>query len=229
MDWIAKHSIEIISFLIILITALGGFGVFLWKLFSWQITKILNPIKEIQDRQLFFENRVKEFGVMLEDISKIVGYELRNNGGGSNKDKIDKIYEIIKELLNRDNIHFILDSQPKAEIDSNGNCIRVNKKWQELTGLSENQSLGKEWIGNCVDASDQLRVSNSFGDFISNNLEFHERYSIINKQDKLLHRVLGMTASKKDVNSNIQISILTFEVVETIKLNEKLTRLYKTA
>jgi hypothetical protein len=140
MEFIIKHIGEIIGFL----TFLGSFAGGLWFIFNYLSKNFKDPIKQVIDNQTAIFQKVDVFESKLDKVCKIVGYEFQKNGGGSSIDKIDRIEKAVNDISDRQLIDFYLDHQPKYECDVNGYCIRVNYKWRELTGLSEEDALGNQ-------------------------------------------------------------------------------------
>lgn len=204
-----------------IVTASGGIlsAVFIasWKLFRWlnkienqKIYDLFDSIKQNQD------NYFKEISLIKTALSKILQIsekEWTRNGGSSGLDKITKTKEMVNTLLEKEEINFYLDSQPKYECDSNGLCIKANYKWRELTGLSENDALGNQWI-KAIHPNDRDKVHRAWENFISKEYPFEEIYRIVNLTLSKIFVVRGRAISKTDANG-IELIVGTFEVLET--------------
>jgi PAS domain S-box-containing protein len=85
----------------------------------------------------------------------------------------------------------ILDSLDIAEMvcDSEGKCIKVNAKWISLTGLSESESLGHNWLIAITSPEDREYVKNKWYDMIDNNTPFEETFFYQNRITKQITKV----------------------------------------
>ena len=154
MNWIVKH----IELIIVLIGAISSFTFTLFKIFQWYVKKINTPIETIINNQTIMFSKIETIEKKLNDVCSIVGYQFNKNGGNSTTDKIDRIENTVNSIKDRQSVDFYLDNQPKFECDSNGYCIKVNYSWRELTGMSEEDALGNQWI-KAVHPNDREKVS----------------------------------------------------------------------
>lgn len=222
MEFIIKHIGEIIGFL----TFLGSFAGGLWFIFNYLSKNFKDPIKQVIDNQTAIFQKVDVFESKLDKVCKIVGYEFQKNGGGSSIDKIDRIERAVNDISDRQLIDFYLDHQPKYECDVNGYCIRVNYKWRELTGLSEEDALGNQWL-KAVHPKDREELQKNWGLFITKSIPFEAEYRLIHPQTLNETYVIGKAIKKEDKN-NIHIIIGTFDVVKTKKYEKSIGMASKT-
>lgn len=220
MDW--KLIGEI---LFIVSTATGiicGFGLGAWRLFKWinkrEAQDILDIVENIQENQKHYLEKVKNIESALSKILQISQKEWTRNGGSSGLDKITKTYEYVNTLLEKDEINFYLDNQPKYECDSNGHCHKVNYKWRDLTGLSENNAIGNQWM-RAIHPGDRDRVHTAWENFIHKHYPFEENYRIVNLVENKVLYVRGIAKAIKNDN-NIDLIVGTFEVIETKKYEQ---------
>lgn len=59
--------------------------------------------------------------------------------------------------------------------DSLGNCIYVNQKWLEITGLSLEAALGEGWV-KALHADDLDEVVSTWDKYVNNNSQFHMEF-----------------------------------------------------
>lgn len=105
------------------------------------------------------------------------------------KDEQKEIYSEIK--LQSKVISSILDTLELAQFlcDSEGRCIKVNSKWISLTGLSEEEAHGHNWLLS-VHINDRDRVHDKWQDMLDNNAPFEEIF-------RYQHRVTGTITKVK--------------------------------
>lgn len=220
MEFIIKHIGEIIGFL----TFLGSFAGGLWFIFNYLSKNFKDPIKQVIDSQTAIFQKVDVFESKLDKVCKIVGYEFQKNGGGSSIDKIDRIEKAVNIIIDRQLIDFYLDHQPKYECDSNGYCIRVNYRWREITGLSEEEALGNQWL-KAVHLKDRESLQKDWELFINKSIPFEREYRILHPQTLEEIKVFGR-AIKKQTDKSINIIIGTFDIIKETK-NAKNNQLAK--
>lgn len=84
--------------------------------------------------------------------------------------------EIFKEIkLQGKLVNCILDTLELAQIvcDTNGECIKVNSKWISLTGLSQEDAHGHNWLIS-VHPEDRQSVQKKWHNMIAYNTPFEE-------------------------------------------------------
>lgn len=220
MDW------NLIGEILTIISVSGGilaaiFGV-TWRVVMWfnkrENQKLLDIVKNIQGNQESYFIKVQNIETALSKILQISQKEWTRNGGSSGLDKITKTYEYVNTLLEKDEINFYLDNQPKYECDSNGHCHKVNYKWRDLTGLSENNAIGNQWM-RAIHPGDRDRVHTAWENFIHKHYPFEENYRIVNLVENKVLYVRGIAKAIKNDN-NIDLIVGTFEVIETKKYEQ---------
>ncbi len=100
-----------------------------------------------------------------------------------------KIYNEIK--LQGKVVNTILDTLELAQFvcDSEGKCIKVNSKWISLTGLSEEEAHGHNWLLS-VHIDDRQEVQRKWHNMIEDNTPFEEIF-------RYHHRVTGIITNVK--------------------------------
>ncbi len=68
--------------------------------------------------------------------------------------------------------------------DARGACIYVNRKWREVTGLSQEQAAGMGWIGALYE-DDLERVSSAWSSFIAGDSDFTLEYRFIARDGRI--------------------------------------------
>lgn len=100
--------------------------------------------------------------------------------------------EIFSEIkLQSKVINAILETLELAQFlcDSEGKCIKVNSKWISLTGLSEEEAHGHNWLLS-VHHEDRENIQEKWIEMIENNCPFEEVF-------RYQHRVTGIITKVK--------------------------------
>ncbi len=98
----------------------------------------------------------------IEILTHIIALVLKNSMLFEEQDKI--IEQRTKELLRKERKYQTLaDLSPVGIIraDMHADCIYVNQRWREITGLDIHDALGKAWL-DCVHPADRGRVESSW-------------------------------------------------------------------
>lgn len=98
------------------------------------------------------------------------------------------IYSEIK--LQHKIINAILDNLEIAQFlcNSEGKCIKVNAKWVSLTGLTESEALGHNWLLS-VHCDDREDVQEKWNNMIINNTPFEEVFRYQNRVNQIITKV----------------------------------------
>lgn len=190
-------TLTILSILVIL----SGFSLWFYK-------HIWKPSKEFVDTM--YKN--KAF------VDKVM-YNLSPNGGNSLVDKINKITEKLEEvhkdtrlIKHKQQTNVYLDSQPLFECDEQGYCTNVNRKWSEITGVSEDEALGNGWI-NAVHPVDRQRVLEEWQRAIKSDVQFNSTYRFFNKNTSTALPVKGLSRIERNHLGDILFIVGTFEII----------------
>ena len=99
------------------------------------------------------------------------------------------IYSEIK--LQSKVINAILDTLELAQFlcDHEGKCIKVNSKWISITGLSEEDALGHNWLLS-IHSNDREKIQEKWIDMVENKAPFEETF-------RYQHRVTGTITKVK--------------------------------
>ena len=109
-----------------------------------------------------------------------------------------QIYNDIK--LQSKVVNSILDTLELAQFicDPEGKCIKVNSKWISITGLSEDEAYGHNWLLS-VHIDDRQEVQKKWHNMVTYNTPFEEIF-------RYQHRVTGVITKVKctatDVNDD---------------------------
>jgi PAS domain-containing protein len=87
--------------------------------------------------------------------------EFQPNGGSSLKDRIEAIYDEIKELSATNAVSLNLVPYAFFRADVSGNVTWINRYFVQITDLSEQDAFGLGWL-NCVCESDRVRVKHEW-------------------------------------------------------------------
>lgn len=104
------------------------------------------------------------------------------------KEGQNKIFTEIK--LQNKIINSILDTLELAQFlcDSEGKCIKVNSKWISLTGLSEEDAHGHNWLIS-VHYEDRDRIKLKWTEMLENNTPFEEVFRYQHRVNKTITKV----------------------------------------
>lgn len=99
--------------------------------------------------------------------------------------------EIYKEIkLQGKLVNSILDTLELAQFvcDSEGKCIKVNPKWTSLTGLSESEAHGHNWLLS-VHIDDRQSVQTKWHNMITHNTPFEEIFRYQHRITEVITKV----------------------------------------
>lgn len=216
---------EAVKLLFEIVVLIGTILGFIWGAFKYHQT-IKDSINSNKEKNDLILKQLSELTTKLETATKISNYELKTNGGKSLKDVLLKAYALLQTLVSKEEINFYLDHQPKYECDSNGNLIKANYKWREITGMSENDALAKQWIKS-VHPDDRNKVNDAWEGFLTKQYPFEITHRIVNIDTLEVYTVMSR-AIQKTKDNDIDTIVGTFEII-SIKPHEEITRLRKTA
>lgn len=108
---------------------------------------------------------------------------------------IVEIKEGQKEIFNEIKLHgkvvnSILDTLEMAQFicDYEGKCIKVNSKWISLTGLSEEEALGHNWLLS-VHIEDRQEVQKKWHNMTTYNTPFEEIFRYQHRVTEIITKV----------------------------------------
>ena len=112
-------------------------------------------------------------------------------------------------------------------VDLDGNNLFVNKKWQELAGLSQADASGYGWV-KAIYHEDLDGVKESWADFIAQKSPFIKEYRFINNKTNIIRNVLGMATELKGSNQEtsgfigiVQDITIAKQLRETLELDNR--------
>lgn len=203
-EWIGENYKTIIGLATFVGMAWKGVSMII-KYINKEIVQKLNNITDLQ-------NGFKEIQASNANILK----ELQPNGGSSIKDQIKAIRTDIAYVKAREASRIYIDRQPQWECDINGHCVKVNKAWTELTGLSENDAAGNGWM-KAIHDSDRVRVLENWEEAVHNNNSFFMRFRIRNKITNEIYFVKAVADIKRNDKRFIDYILGTMEIIEEEK------------
>jgi len=126
---------------------------------------------------------------------------------------IVKIKDGQKEIFNEIKlqgkvVNAILDTLELAQFvcDSEGKCFKVNSKWISLTGLSEEEAYGHNWLLS-VHIDDRQSVQKKWYNMIAHNTPFEEIFRYQHRVTNVITKV-KCTATDVDDEDGKRIFIL---------------------
>ena len=111
-------------------------------------------------------------------------------------------FEIYKEIkLQGKVVNAILDTLELAQFicDSEGKCIKVNPKWTSLTGLSEGEAHGHNWLLS-VHIEDRQSVQKKWHNMIAYNTPFEEIFRYQHRVTEVITKVKCTATDVEDEN-----------------------------
>ncbi len=144
-----------------------------------------------------FENKIKSVKIFncLKLITEV-------------PDKINQIqniqHTIYSEIkLQHKIINSILDNLEIAQFLCNfeGKCIKVNAKWVSLTGLTESEALGHNWLLS-VHPEDREGIQEKWNNMINCNAPFEETFRYQNRVNQIITKVKCTATDIVDENES---------------------------
>ncbi|WP_198262888.1 PAS domain S-box protein [sulfur-oxidizing endosymbiont of Gigantopelta aegis] len=109
--------------------------------------------------------------------------------------------------------------------DTQGNCLFVNKKWSEISGMSAKEAKGQGWIKG-LHPDDKQRIFSSWDAFSKNNANFKLEYRF--KHGDSVRWVLGQATAEKSNDGKILGYVGTItDITEKVTMEESLRRSQK--
>lgn len=115
----------------------------------------------------------------LERIDKVYA-ELTPNGGGSIKDKIDRLTRDVAIL--RGGLSFSLALNPHSifEADPEGECTFANVALCEMFGLPQAEMLGRGWLSVLEGSAAREKAWDTWASCVEKRIPYLDRYQIRN-------------------------------------------------
>lgn len=102
--------------------------------------------------------------------------------------------------------------------DKEGNCVYVNQRWCEITGLSAEQALGSGWM-QALHPEDRERVFSDWNSAIRSHMPFHSEYRFRSPGDAV-RWVIGQSAEILDAAGDVAGYMGTLTDVTELKETE---------
>lgn len=206
MEWIYALSVKIIAGMGVLTGVLLG-GRKAWK----EVVKpTLIVLREKEDRNVRIDASLTLIAANQEGMKQLINThgkqieyiqkELKPNGGGSIFDKITTMNGNINFMIIRGDAMIKLSHSAIYECDGKGNCINVNAKYSNLTGLTLDEAYGVGWL-NAIADDDRERVMQQWKQAVENSREFHSIYNIKDKSGNKI-KVSGSATISRDKHTN---------------------------
>ena len=153
----------------------------------------------------------------IEKFSKIIEYELANNGGKSLKDAVDRIESLVLTVEARQRGFFQAQTQDGLfEAKANGDFIYVNSTWSRITGVQPTEAVGSGWTS-AVHVDDRDQVLEEWLDCAKYEREFDMKFRF-KTLDGIITDVHTHAVPIRSVKTNEVIGFLgVVEVTKTYK------------
>lgn len=107
------------------------------------------------------------------------------------------------------------------QCDPEGNCIYVNERWCQITGITFEQALGNGWIS-ALHPEDTEAVASHWQDFVDNDANFSFEYRFLSPQSKKVSHVSGHAVPLLDQDDSLMSYIGTVvDISERVQLEEQ--------
>jgi len=204
MDFLSNRITEVM-----ITGGIGAIGFAFKKGTAWVWKKKVQPLIEKIDG-----------GYQIALRNELTLKELKMNGGASIKDVVNKINNTTQEIktdvdyIKKRNANRIyMDSQPIFESDENGNCFRVNKRWSELTGYSQEEACGYGWMQAIHGNETQKKVCEKWDAMVQEFDRFDEVFKIRHNITKEIFDVRCIAIVERNAKRNIEYILATMERV----------------
>lgn len=134
--------------------------------------------------------------------------QLKPNGGSSLRDAIDSIdsrlYRVERQQLVHNQVQqlIMLDSGLAVfETDTDGECVKTNRTFQNLVGRSQDELLGNGWI-NCIEDNARRDVFKEWHEAVQQEREIHMTWTLVdNRYNRIEVNCKGFPL--RDANGNV--------------------------
>ena len=119
---------------------------------------------------------VKHNQEKIERFSKIIEYELTNNGGASMKDTLQRIENVVLSVEARQRSFFQAQVNDGVfEADAHGNYSYVNSTWSRITGVQPSDAYGTGW-SSAIHPDDRDEIFEDWQDTWKYSREFNMKF-----------------------------------------------------
>lgn len=163
-------------------------------------------------RLLFRAHRIEHDLTQIGNKLDFLVKELTPNGGGSMRDAITRIDNMMTVNEQRQRAALTITREALMEVDAQGNCIWANQTYLQLTGRPLDEILGRGWV-NTISSVERETVMEEFDNALDEGREFEYEYTIsIHGKDRA--RVAERTTRLRDRKGSIVGYIRSVYVLE---------------
>lgn len=130
---------------------------------------------------------------LMPDLKRVT-QELTPNGGGSLRDKVDRIERLVSIAEGaRRLLMDVVTGAAIYEANGEGSCTYVNRGWSTLTGLTLDEARGSGWVAGVAE-HDRKRVLEAWMLAVVNRHEFSLDYDMVDREGRVtpVHGVARM-------------------------------------
>ncbi len=97
----------------------------------------------------------------------------------------------------------LFDDSPTGiyETDADGKCLMVNKRWQQLAGMSQEEALGDNWI-NGIFEEDRQQILDNWNKYAKSGKSWTQEYRFCDKEGNITW-VYGVAKPLTDEHNNV--------------------------
>lgn len=132
---------------------------------------------------------------------EVIKKEVLPNGGGSMKDKVNKLNESITKIatLSEKKWHLQLDAMqtPIYVHDLNGECIYANDIMAELFQMPKHEFLKNGWISRI---KNKPQAFNNWNESVQKNIPYRDEYELVNDAGKVYAKCTTRSELIKDAS-----------------------------
>jgi PAS domain S-box-containing protein len=121
------------------------------------------------------------------------------------RDNLEKLVDQKSKALveSEQRFRILFDDSPTGiyETDADGNCLMVNKRWQEMAGMTQKEALGNNWI-NGIYEPDRQEIFKLWKKYADTGQSWSQEYRFCTKEGKITW-VYGIAKPLFDENNKI--------------------------
>ena len=134
---------------------------------------------------------IKNWVVNTNNLWETIAAEFKPNGGGSMKDALNRIET--RQLVDAQKARALTNDTLFGiwETDEQGKCIYVNRTYQRMVGLSQDDLLGWGWI-NIVHTDDRAKLAANWEQTLKQEREWHAEFRVVRPSDETTTPVISV-------------------------------------
>jgi PAS domain S-box-containing protein len=134
---------------------------------------------------------IKDWFTNTNKLWETIAAEFRPNGGGSMKDALNRIET--RQLVDAQKARALTNDTLFGiwETDETGKCTYVNRTYQRMAGLSQDDLLGWGWI-NIIHEDDRAKLAQDWEQTLKQEREWHAEFRVVRPSDETTTPVISV-------------------------------------